>query len=59
MNNIPKGYEQWLNKQTEAIMGTCLVTSMEVLKDKFGFTQEQLIKFAEEYVPVLKKNIEK
>ena len=52
-----EGYEQWLNKQTEAIMTTCLVSSMEVLKDKFEFTQEQLKKFADEYIPTLQKNL--
>lgn len=59
MGKAGKGYEKWLNKQIEAVMGACLVTSVEVLKDKFGFTQEQLNEFAEQYVPVLQKNLKK
>jgi len=54
-----KGSEQRLNKQTEAIMATCLVSSMEVLKDKFEFTQEQLGKFADEYIFTLQKKLKK
>jgi hypothetical protein len=54
-----EGYEQWVNKQAKALMATCLVSSMEVLKDKFGFTQEQLNKFAAEYIPILQKNLKK
>lgn len=57
MNNGLKSYEDFLNKKIESVMATCLVSSVEILKNDFGFTKEQLNKFADKFVPTLKKNL--
>jgi len=56
-----KEFESFLRQQrgqqNADLMLICLVSSMEVLKEKFDFDQEKLNKFAEEYTPALKKYI--
>lgn len=49
--------EKTIIKDREALLQAGVLASMEILKDHFGFTQEQLNKFAELYVPTLQSNL--
>lgn len=52
-----KNFAQTIVDDRKAIMIAGMLASMEVLKDEFGFNQEQLNKFAEKYTPALNKNL--
>lgn len=51
-----KSIQQTIINDRRALLNNSLISSLEVLKDKFGFTQEQLTQFADEYVKALQKN---
>jgi len=44
-------------KDREALLQAGLLASMEILKNEFGFDQQKLGKFADLYLPTLKKNL--
>jgi hypothetical protein len=50
-------YKKWMDAQVSNILATCLVTSMEVLKDNFKFNQDDLQKFADGYTKLLESKI--
>lgn len=54
-----KNLQQTIVKDREALLQAGLLASMEILKDEFGFDTEKLNKFAEAYLPALKKNLGK
>jgi hypothetical protein len=46
-----------IKKDRENLLAISMISSLEVLKNEFGFSQEQLNKFAEKYTPTLGKNL--
>lgn len=56
MSKNEKDFMQTIIKDREALLQAGLLTSMEILKNDFGFDTEKLNKFAEAYLPALKKN---
>ena len=50
-------FAEKMKKDRENLLITSALSAMEVLKDEFGFTQEQLNKFTEKYTPALNKNL--
>lgn len=44
-------------KDREALLTASMLGSMQILKNDFGFTQEQLTSFAEKWIPAVKANL--
>lgn len=57
MKKNEKNLQQTIVKDREAILQAGLLASLEILKNEFGFDEEQLNKFAGAYLPALKNNL--
>lgn len=52
-----KSIQQMIIDDRKALLTASLLASMEILKEDFGFTQEQLQKFSDKYIPAVQKNL--
>lgn len=56
-NNVKEYYKSFVDGQIASTMTICLVTSLEILKNEFGFTEEQIQQFGKNYPKVLQRNL--